>query len=249
MVILFTDLLGVKNRWQRGGRVAAEKAFLAFEEALVTTLQGAEITGLLEGAIETDATALVLDSTAQAVRAGVALYKTVFDAATTEESDRWWLRGVILPLEPLEALRLPRALSAPYSQVHFVQYAGALLDAIAIEKSGVKGMRLLISDELVTPAVREQFRISVGSRFLIPFRRLSYSAYPTTIAATFQDVLWMLSPEQAVWEGRRQMMASRLRWSARDNEEAVQAAATQVLFHEAERIVGSLEVRESRGGA
>lgn len=244
MVIFFTDLLGVKSLWQRGGRAAAEHSFVVFRTAVVAALRNTAVTGLVEGAIETDATTLVFESPVQAVKAGMALYNTIFDGATTEASERWWLRGVILPLEPAEGLRLPRALSTPLSQVHFVQYAGSLLDAIAIEKSGVKGMRLLISNDLVTPELREHFRIAVGPRFLIPFRPLDHSSYPATIATTYQDVLWMLTHEQALWESRRQLMASRLRWSARDTEESVQAAATQVLFNEAQQILGSLQARD-----
>jgi hypothetical protein len=244
MVILLSDLLGVKNRWATGGRAAAEGAFTTLRTLVVTALRNIPVTGLQQGTIESDTVALVFDTPQNAISAGLSIYQMAFSGPEDDESDRWWLRGAILPLHPEEALRAPRRLSPPLSQIEFVQLAGSLLDAISVEKAGFKGMRLLAHNSLVTPEVRQAFRMTVNGRFMIPFRQMEYTQYPPSLNGQFQDVLWMASDDPSIWAARKQAMASRLRWSAPHQEELSHASATQVLFNETDLILGNLARRQ-----
>jgi hypothetical protein len=248
MVILFVDLLGVRDRWRHGGRAEAELAFVTLRTALVSALRGVHPERMLEGGIETDAVTLVFETPAEAVAVGRELYRIAFVGAKVIDDGRLWLRGVIVPFEIEEPLRSSRRLSPPYSEVKFYQYAGSLLEAIAVEKSGVKGMRLLIETSLVDKSLAKDFRIPVGALNLIPFRRLTHSPYPARVD-NYRDVLWMASADQDEWTSRKQLMASRLRWSAANSEEFVQAAATQVVFHECNAIIQSLISRGKRPDA
>jgi hypothetical protein len=127
---------------------------------------------------------------------------------------------------------------------------GGLLDAIAVEKSGFKGMRIVVEEKLLTPAVREHFSVQAGSRPLVPFKSLTNSVYPRRIAHVYEDFLWMARSEEADWRKLKRSMSDRLRWSAQDSEEFVQAASTQVVFNETVAIFRSLESprKRRRGG-
>jgi hypothetical protein len=137
-------------------------------------------------------------------------------------------------------------MNPPFAHLSVHRYSGPFLDAISVERSGFKGMRILIEDVLVNDALREAVRIPVAGRRLIPLRRLDHSEYR---ANGFQDWLWMLPDDEDVWARRRRQMATRLRWAVRDSEEFLQAAATQVVFNECEAIRASLRfdrVHESK---
>ena len=125
-------------------------------------------------------------------------------------------------------------------------YAGPLFDAVSVEKSGFRGMRMLIASELITRQLRTTFRHPIGNRSFIPFRRLNHSQYPGRISEGYHDVLWMFSPDEAEWRDRKRLMSSRLRWSGNDPEEFVQAAATQLVFSECQAILTTLQGRRRR---
>jgi hypothetical protein len=125
----------------------------------------------------------------------------------------------------------------PFANIAVHRYSAPLLEAISVERSGFKGMRILIADALVNDPLREAMRIPVGPRHLIPLRRLDHSRYRVE---GFQDWLWMLPRDENEWTRAKRQMAARLRWAAADADEFLQAAATQVVFHESEAIWGSL---------
>lgn len=245
MVILFIDVLGAKARWHKGGRDEAEKFFVLFRNLVIATLKKADIAPPHEGAIETDALTLVYETAEQAISAGRVLYQVAFDSANTATRERLWLRGAIVQYSSAEPLRRERAVSAPLEQVSLYLYAPPFFDAMSVEKSGFRGMRLLIDSELVTRTVSSAFRVAVGERSFIPLRRLNHSQYPGRIADKHHDVLWMHSSIPAEWEARRRLMSNRLRWSGKDAEEFVQAAATQLVFSECNAIAAALAARSS----
>jgi hypothetical protein len=119
-------------------------------------------------------------------------------------------------------------------------YGGPLLDAIAIEKSGFKGMRLLVEHKLITPEIRAEFKQPLGHLNFIPLSKLKSSTYPTRLNDAFSDYLWMGSIDREDFEELRKIMALRLRLAAGEPEEFVQAAATQVVFHECAAILNSI---------
>lgn len=237
--LLFVDMLGVKSRWHQEGRPGAELAFQEFEGLVTDAITTAAQDNVLSGIIESDAAAIVCSSQSAAVSAGCALFRSAFATAATGRHRRPWLRGAIIPYTGHLSLRTTRE-SAANSVITSV-YQPALLDAIAVEKAGFKGMRLLISTELVNDALRNDhcFDLENGQRLHV-FKRTTHSGYPGRLDAGYDDVLWMASANLDEWKARRWAMARRLRYSSKDPDEFVQAAATQVLFHEYSAILGSL---------
>jgi hypothetical protein len=116
-------------------------------------------------------------------------------------------------------------------QLSIFVYSHELLDAVSVEKSGFKGMRLLIRDSLVTEELKEDFAISFGRSKMYSLRRLRHSSYPSH-GDGLQDYLWPAVPEPGTWKEKQMTMSRRLRDSNSDPEEFAQAAATQVVFHE-----------------
>lgn len=78
------------------------------------------------------------------------------------------------------------------AQVERFEYQGTLLDAIAVERSGIKGMRLIIDETLVEPSLKSAFRQTRGSHPFGLFTKLENSAYPDRVKKGYCDVLWML---------------------------------------------------------
>ena len=195
------------------------------------------------GAIESDACALVFRDAAPAVAFARAAYLEAFRSAHSRKDERLWLRGAVVEASRVDRLRARKRLPGALAHVEQFEYDPNLLDAIAVEKSGFKGMRLLVHAPLVTPELCDAFHVDVGRRALIPFRKLDNSIYPGRLGDDYQDFLWMAAADDAVWESDRLLMASRLRWSSRNQEEFVHAAATQVVFHECAAILSSLQHR------
>jgi hypothetical protein len=155
-----------------------------------------------------------------------------------------WLRGAIVPLEGMADIRWLRS-SAPLDpdlpQVSVETYSGDLLDAIATEKGGFEGMRLLLDPSLRTMALRRSDRIDVGGkRPFYPFRHLEHSAYGPRLEDHL-DVLWMATADDEARARRRARISTRMRYSARTPDEVLQAAATQVVFDECDAIIDSLK--------
>jgi hypothetical protein len=240
--LLYVDLLGSAARWRRGGAAAALAAFAAFERAAIDAVGSVPAASVLWAGIESDSLAVIFGPPVDAVTSARKLYLDCFMARGAQADDRLWLRGVVVPWEENPAdLRRQQEIAPRFLAF---RYAASFAEAISVERSGVKGMRLLISDRVVTPALRTALRIPLGGQTFIPFRKLTYSPYPARIADLFRDVLWMASADQVVWDQRKRAMERRLRWSASDPEEFAQAAATHLVFVETQAILAGL----MRGG-
>ena len=246
MVIAFIDMLGTKARWHSGGREGAQAAFDEFAVVVRAAFETVKPHAVRAGVIESDACALVFRDAAGAVAFARAAYLEAFRSAHSRRDERLWLRGAVVEGSRAQALRARKRFDGAPGEVQRFEYDPDLLDAIAVEKSGFKGMRLLVQSKLVTPELCDAFRIEVGKRALMPFRMLDNSIYPGRLGADYQDFLWMATADETEWETNKLLMASRLRWSSRNQEEFVHAAATQVVFHECAAIVSSLQ-RHPRG--
>jgi hypothetical protein len=240
MVVAFLDLLGVRARWHEGGRASAEAAFGRLEALVGEALARLSPKSLRDGAIETDSAALVFGASEDAVAFVRNLFSEAFVQAKRAGDERLWIRGTVTSIQNRSALRHPETL-AGHAKVRVFRLDGGLLDAIAVEKSGYKGMRIVVEEKLLTPAVREHFSVKAGSRTLVPFKSLANSVYPRRIAHVYEDFLWMARSDESEWRRLKRAMSSRLRWSAQDSEEFVQAASTQVVFNETAAIFRSLE--------
>ncbi len=243
-VLLFVDMLGVRATWQRGGRSEAEAAFKAFRSLVAGAVKGRSHEEILDGIIETDAAALHCSDTDTALDIGRNLYQMAFQQTATNRSKRPWLRGVIVPRASDLPLRRTTSLHEPLSQINLMLYEPELFDAIAIEKSGIKGMRLLIDKSLLTSETNSRQRLAIGRYSFIPFKGLHSGRYPREIADTHVDYFWMASSEAERRREFSRIMHLRLRLAAKDPEEFSQAAATQVAFLECEAIIGSLKTRQ-----
>lgn len=235
-VILFIDVLGVRSKWLSGGQKAAEQTFQNFRTLIASSLKGAVAECLDRGVVESDSAVLTFSSLTSALQASKAIYMAAF----RRKDGRVWLRGCIIGQDDLGSLRTATTFRGKLSKVELILYNNALLEAIAVEKSGFKGMRILVESRLVTPEVRAATRQPIGHLNFIPLCKLRAMRYPKRLDGLYVDYLWMGTTDREEFDQMRRIMALRLRGAASDAEELSQAAATQVVFHECGAILGSL---------
>jgi hypothetical protein len=205
----------------------------------------ADLAHVIDGGIETDAAVFVCDGLAPALRIARRAFLRAFATPQGRFKERRWLRGAVVPGDG-SVLRTERAAHGPGSKVKIYTYSRAFFDAVAVEKSGFRGMRLLVRGGLVTSVERNSLAIPVGARAFVPLKRLRHSTYPSGPADDLQDYLWMGTNEPEEWRRLHRQMSTRLRESTLDSEEFVQAAATQVLFHEAMAVFQSVSSNDKR---
>lgn len=242
-VVALVDLLGVRARWSDDGRAAAEKAFDWLQYSVSSALRSTNQHSILGGGLETDAAAIVFNSPEDAAVFIRDLFSRAFVAARRPSDERFWLRAAITSIANVDPLRSESTLTG-FDKVRTYRLEAGLLDAISIEKCGFRGMRAIIEEKLVTETMRRRFKIGVGEGNLIPFRRLANSVYPERISNGYQDFLWMARQNETEWRRLKRAMSDRLRWCARNADEFVQAASTQVVFNETVAIFRSLERRQ-----
>jgi len=182
------------------------------------------------GCVETDATVLAFSSARICVRYAEQIYRRAFATGTRGAPERVWLRGVITLLGSDEPARTEEATSV--ANITRYRYSSAVFDAINAEKSGFKGMRLLVADN-VFESTTSPLIIKVGSARMPRLVKLKYSPYPSALPFACSDLLWFLGEGPRREVKLSSLMQRRLRWSANDADEFQHAAATQVLFHEA----------------
>jgi hypothetical protein len=245
-VILFVDMLGGRRRWQSGGVVEAMPSFYYFKKMVNIAARRAPAGEVLNGVIETDAAMLVCKTTVEAARIAQRLYLEAFVVRMNPNTPRYWFRGCIVPHVENEFLRSGDSLREPLQEITAFRYSESALEAVSVEKSGFKGMRLLVKSELINQTVHAQMKIPFNTHTLIPFRKLNYSHYPARVAGQYADFLWMACKSDSEWNVINLHMTSRLRYASRDPEELSQAAATQVVFHECGAIRQSVISRAER---
>ena len=236
-------MLGVRSRWQRGGRDAAEEAFQIFRGLVASSLKNFPHEQVLKAIIETDAVAVTCSSVSCALQIAKRLYLTAFVQTARDREKRVWFRGAVIPCENNEELRKTINFKPPLEQVRLVLYEPELLDAIAVEKSGFRGMRMLVQKALVTKEVTKEFCIPIEKLNCITLKKLRNSLYPARVAGEYVDYLWMATPDADELVKLERIMALRLRAASHDPDEFIQAAATQLVFHETSAIIGSLRTR------
>ena len=243
-MILFIDLLGARARWKRGGVDDSLAAFQHFTSFMIAAAKP-DLQYVNDGAIETDAAAFVCDEPEAAFRIARRAYLRAFETPRGKMRERLWLRGAVVPAGD-GPLRTEHQAWGPASRVKIYTYGRDFFDAVAVEKSGFRGMRLLVRGSIVTPRLRREMSFPIGPRTLVPFRRMRHSVYAQGPSDDLQDYLWMSTNETDEWRRLEFQMSSRLRDCTSDPEEFAQAAATQVLFHEASAIYHSVLNRAAR---
>ncbi len=234
-VLLFVDLLGAKARWHVGGRVAAQRAFKTLETIVVRAIEQYDGDAPLGGFIETDSAALVFESLPIAVPFAQRLFVDTFVAPKSYSDERLWLRGVIVPYRGNLKFRHRVRQSVLPPSIQVTRLENSVLDAVAAEKAGFRGMRVLIGGGRGTGrAMRDAAaeRLRAGNRLPQPFLRLRTPQYPSRLVrGRFCDFFWMGSNDRDQIRLLNDAMANRLRWGSGNAEEFVQAAATQVVFN------------------
>ena len=239
-------MLGARKKWQSGGAEEATKAFNHFHRMVIASVKAEPRGVVLNGGVETDSALLVCESTISALKIARRLFLWSFKNTRNPDSPRLWLRGSLVPNEDEIATRRESPLSKPFDCMSAFTYSKAALDAISIEKAGFKGMRLLVRAEAINAETNRLLRIPFDGYSLIPLRKLRHIGYPKIIEGELMDFLWMACQEESDWYDISIHMTSRLRHSAKDQEEFSQAAATQVLFHECAAIRQSVISRAKR---
>ena len=243
MVIFFIDMLGVRDKWAKGGRKGAEEAFIRFRNLIAHSLRAIKPEEITNGVIESDSAIIVCTNTSAALKVAKRIYVDAFSQTANNEDNRIWLRGVIIPQRKEAILRWDKSFNKPYDHVKLMLYSDDLFDAIALEKSGIKGMRLIVDKELVTEEILSEWLLKVEHLNFITLKKLRNSPYPKNIQDGYVDFLWMADLDDQVNKEQERLMALRLRKSAESNEEFLQAAATQLLFHEYFAMLGTIKER------
>jgi len=236
--LLVVDLLGTRSRWQAGGSAAADRAFAAFAQLVADTARNLDTAAELIGDIEADFAAVICPTTESALALGRRIFRRAFLEPRDDLDPRQWLRGAICDGGDDAAVRM-RVAMAELPGLRRMQFSPSVMDALAVVRSGFRGMRLLVADAVLNDQLRGMFRIPLGRLGVIPFRRLKHTPYPRGLADDYQDLLWMADtpPE---WRQYAMKMKQRVLWSALDLGELEQAAATQVVFHECDSILQSV---------
>ena len=243
--LLLVDLLGLRSRWHAAGRAGAEIAFRHWNSLVSTCLEHGPGNVVRTGLVETDAVALLFDKPSDAIDCGARLFRSAFVSRVQESGERFWLRGVITDAGNLTTIRTMSLLESTAGPVETGSYSPEVLDAIAAEKSGFKGMRLLVETSLLTPETKRATSLKIGDHFTARSRVLSLSTYPIPLVGRFCDVLWMATSDEAEWGALKALIARRVAHSARNTDEFIHAAATDVVFHECGAFFG--KVRRKAG--
>jgi hypothetical protein len=243
--LLYIDLLGGRAKWREGGATASKQAFDQFSRLMIAACHP-DVNSIVTGGIETDSAAIVCSDVVAALNIGRRAYLWAFKKGHGLKAERMWLRGAVVPYPNDEPFRRDRTATPPSDQLRVYTYSEPLFDAISVEKSGFKGMRLLVRDSLITPSVRADLRITHGNVYIVPIKRLCHSPYPHGQTSDIQDYLWMATLDEEEESDLNLRMARRLRSSAADGEEFLQAAATQLVFHECLAICHGMKSRIKR---
>jgi len=246
--LLFIDVLGTRARWQAGGRAAAVKFFESLRDVVVAALQQVRPADVVAGGIESDSAVVVCKDARTAVALGRAIFNAAFRRGNSATGPRLWLRGVIVPYRSEARIRNDRPLSAEFAHVAYSQFADSLLEAIAVEKAGFQGMRLLIGGGLSDREANTATKIRVGPAAVKLVRRIRGATYPAGVSGHFRDVLWMAVPEESDWEEQKAIIGKRIRWALSNREELAHAGATQALFNVCGAVMGGFRVEHGLEG-
>lgn len=238
--LLFVDVLGVKHQWRSAGSKGARVAFSKFHNAIDLALKSVRKTQVIDGLVESDSVAILCTSPKTAINLGRTLFANAFRIGNSHNEQRLWLRGVIVPYSSSVKFRNEAPFSDKFVVIRHFNLSNELLEAIAAEKAGFRGMRLLISGELSKQFWKNPSNIKLGEYGLFKTaRRLDENAYPRILFEKgFRDILWMVSDE-ATWTEFRAIMAKRLRLAITNPEEIIHAGITASVFSQAGAIVSS----------
>lgn len=245
--LLFLDMLGVRSLWHRGGAPLAEEAFQRLQFITASVLDPTYYKHVLAGEIQGDSVALVCRTVRRAAEIGSEIFKRAFLIGARSTEPRIWLRGIIVACDGSTGLIERKPLGQALGQVLVHKYSSTLLEAISAEKSGIKGMRLLVKNSPSGRVIRRQIRLPLDDKSVSVAKRSQHLPYPPRLSG-YRDVLWMACQTEEQWNLLKARMDRRMRWAAPSSEEFVHAAATQVLFSECGGFIGSVKASYKNDG-
>lgn len=244
--ILFIDLLGVQKMWRIGGAKAVKSRIQEFHDFIVKQVsylpnhvhRDAEYTVILTA----DSVSVMCQDHVQALQIGVHLFEQAF-YSTDVYSSPLWLRGVIstwnnqyLPFNttPIKSKGIQIGTQYVMEDDH--------LEVLALEKSGFRGMRLLIDESLIQQDALIQRQWSTFKRPLRIVTRLKENHYPE--GSPYADILWMADTENH-YKDFQGIMATRFKRATSDTDELVQASWTRATFDQVQSLIWLCETYSS----
>jgi len=242
--ILLVDLLGVQKMWQQGGATKVKARIEEFNEFVLNKInylpselhRDGEYTLILSG----DSFVVTCNDIDQAVGIGIHMFTQAFYESDNASSP-FWLRGAISSWKNQYLVMNTVQVSAKGLQIG-TRYVSEddYLNVLALEKSGFKGMRLIVDRKLL-PSYGTAYT-KLWSGFTKPLYltcRLEQCSYPMdTAGSQFVDILWMAEKEDR-FNSLRNIMAKRFKNTTRDPDEFVQAAWTRATFDQVDSLVWS----------
>jgi hypothetical protein len=236
---MYILVLGVQKMWSEEGAASVKgriEEFNAFVVDQINYLPGdlhrdGNYTVIVAG----DSVSVMCDDYEQAIGIGIHLFVQAF-YATDKVASPFWLRGAIARWENQYLTVNTVPIRAKGIQIG-TQYQNEddYLAVLALEKSGFRGMRLVIDRSLLADYGREHQRTWSGfKRPLGVVTRLKECTYPS--GEEYGDVLWMTESERQYGQ-LKGIMASRFKRSTRDPDEFVQASWTRVTFDQVDSLV------------
>jgi hypothetical protein len=246
--IVYIDLLGVQKMWKQGGAPAV-KARIAEFNAFVTNQvnylpsylhREGEYTLILAG----DSVSVMCQDFDQAIGIGEHIFVQAF-YASRDVTQPFWLRGAIASWHNQYLTLNTHPIQAKGMQIG-TQYVNEddYLAVLAMEKSGFRGMRLVVDrDVLANYGLGYQRQWDGFTRPLGYVTQLKQCTYPHR--GNYGDVLWMTSSEEQY--GRlKGIMANRFKLSTHDADEFIQASWTRAVFDQVESIVWGCKQTDRR---
>jgi hypothetical protein len=236
--LLFIDLLGVQKIWRFGGAHGVKSRIAEFNDFVTTQVsflardvhRDAEYTVILTG----DSVSIMCQDHLQAMQIGIHLFEQAF-YASDRYSSPLWIRGVIAPWSNQYLPFNTKPIKAKGIQIG-TQYEmeDDYLHSLALEKSGFRGMRLIVDETLIEGGQATERTWSEFKRALRLVCRLRGNTYPQ--GAPFSDILWMATDETR-YSHFKGIMASRFKRSTADSDEFVQASWTRATFDQVDSLV------------
>lgn len=245
--ILFIDLLGVQKMWKYGGANSVKQRIEQFNDFIIdqtnylpsTVHRDAEYTLLLSG----DSVSIMCQDYQQAIEMGIHFFQQAY-YSTGRYGEALWLRGAIskwgnqyfpFNTEPIQS----KEIQVGTKYVLEDDYLGVL----ALEKSGFKGMRLIIDKSLLSCYGRSFSRKWDGfHQDLGIVATLRECTYPKD--GEFADVIWMAGDTEERYQHLKGIMSSRYKKSVNDPDEFAQASWTRLVFDQVDSIIWSCKNRK-----
>jgi hypothetical protein len=242
--ILYIDLLGVQKLWASGGADEVRHRLVEFNEFItdqITFLSAdlhreGDYTVVLAG----DSVSVICEDFRQAIGIGTHLFTQAF--YDTKKRDRpLWFRGAIGGWHNQYLTVNTKPITARGIHVGTqYQMENDYLGVLALEKSGFKGMRLLVSRRVIDdrdPEYQRDWPCPDSENSLGIVTRLHECTYPED---EYADVLWMADAEQH-YRNLKKIMASRFKKATFDPDELVQAAWTRAVFDQVDSLIWSVQ--------